>query len=115
MFSILQQTHLHQFTGIKKISITMNILLLCYSIGVTLLMQLQDVHSHGYMYEPISRNAVAKESLGYCAWSGTGIPCDGCPNCWNIEEPSTGCGIIQTGSTPYVFGDGALGYANTGG
>jgi hypothetical protein len=37
----------------------------------------------------------------------------GCPHCWNQEETTTGCGIIQSGSIPYVFGNGGLSFENT--
>jgi hypothetical protein len=41
--------------------------------------------------------------------------CFGDSQSFNVPEPTTGCGIVQGGGKPYVFGTGsALGFANTG-
>jgi hypothetical protein len=69
-------------------------------------------NGHAYVADPISRNAIGAVDNGLCTWNGP-IPCVGDPQSWNQEETSTGCGIVQSGSTPYVFGDGGLSYENT--
>eukprot|EP00596_Hydrurales_sp_CCMP1899_P005656 CAMPEP_0119034976 /NCGR_PEP_ID=MMETSP1177-20130426/1970_1 /TAXON_ID=2985 /ORGANISM="Ochromonas sp, Strain CCMP1899" /LENGTH=406 /DNA_ID=CAMNT_0006992823 /DNA_START=132 /DNA_END=1349 /DNA_ORIENTATION=- len=69
-------------------------------------------NGHAYVDDPIARNAIGAVDNGLCTWNGP-IPCVGDPQSWNQEETSTGCGIIQSGSTPFVFGDGGLSYENT--
>ena len=68
---------------------------------------------HGYLAGPISRNALSLPSNNLCSWAGS-IPCTGDSQSWNQEEPTTGCAIKQGGGSPYAYGDGALGYKNTG-
>ena len=68
---------------------------------------------HGYLNYPVTRNAVGSITNGYCNWVGP-IVCTGCPHCWNQDEPTTGCGIVQGGGAPFVYGDGGLGFSHTG-
>lgn len=89
-----------------RTSITITVLLLPIFL-------FSQVNGHAYLHYPISRNALGSVSHGICAWGGN-VPCTGCPQCWNQPEPNTGCGIIQQGGAPYVFGDGGLGFKNTG-
>lgn len=69
--------------------------------------------SHGYLAKPVSRNAVGIYANGYCEWYGA-IPCTGCAHCFNQEEVTTGCGIIQSKVGSKVYGDGELSFARTG-
>ena len=74
------------------------------------------VFGHGYLAEPLSRNALQLQSKGICTYSGdtTKPACGGNAQSWNVPEPNTGCGINQGGGVPYVFGNGDLSFSKWG-
>ena len=69
---------------------------------------------HGYVNKPIARNALQVQTNNLCSYSDTSKPtCGGNAQSWNIAD-STGCGILQGNTGPYVFGSGDLSYEKWG-
>ena len=70
-----------------------------FIVKASILLQVVDIVSgHGYLANPISRNAIQVPENNLCTYNTLDTskpPCGGDAQSWNIEEPQTGCGIKQ--------------------
>ena len=78
-----------------------------FIVKASILLQVVDIVSgHGYLANPISRNALQVIENNLCTYNTLDTskpPCGGDAQSWNTDDPLTGCGIRQGKNTLNIY------------